>query len=471
MRMMVSLVALCLTAISAPVPAARLHLFVDDSLVETSRGVALTLHPPEGRQEVFRFDAPWEGGESGYVTVLRDGDVLRLYYRGGGEETTREVTCMATSSDGVNWLRPDLGLFEFNGSKANNIVWTAPNRKSYGGSHNFTPFIDANPAADPGARYKAVGLGIKMTPEGDDVRALAVFASPDGIRWRSLAEKAAITTGSFDSQNVAFWDARRGCYACYLRHGRDGLRSIMLTTSTDFLQWTEPQWLQFRPGQDEHFYTNAIEPYFRETSLYIGFPMRFVPQRKSVGDPPRQTDGVSDAVFISSRDGIRFDRVFREAFIRPGPDPCNWGKAHSNQTPAWGIVPVSPEQIAVYWSDSACSVPVLRRGLLRTDGFASVRAGFGGGEFVTVPMKVEGASLAMNFATSAVGGVRVEVRDDAGAPVPGYGLDDCPVVFGDEMGRIVRWTGGRDLAPLAGRTIRLRFVMNDADLYSLRFCD
>jgi hypothetical protein len=64
--------------------------------------------------------------------------------------------------------------------------------------------------------------------------------------------------------------------------------------------------------------------------------------------------------------------------------------------------------------------------------------------------------------------VRVEIQDAGGLPVPGFALDDCPEIIGDETARIVTWKGGGDLSALAGRPVRLRFAMKDADLFSLR---
>ena len=56
-----------------------------------------------------------------------------------------------------------------------------------------------------------------------------------------------------------------------------------------------------------------------------------------------------------------------------------------------------------------------------------------------------------------------------GTPVPGFTLDDCSEIYGDQIARVVQWKGGDALPPLQGRPIRLRFVMSDSDLYSLRF--
>ncbi|MBX7243892.1 MAG: hypothetical protein K1X53_00235 [Candidatus Sumerlaeaceae bacterium] len=445
----------------------RRQLFVDKDLIEKSENLDLRMHSPVPREAVFSFDAPWEGKESGYTTVFRDDNELRMYYRGGGE-TTQEVACLATSNDGVSWIRPKFGLYAFNGSKDNNIVYVGRGT-SYWEAHNFTPFKDTNTSTPAEQRYKALGLGRHKTATGETVKALVALISADGIHWTLLQEAPVITKGSFDSQNVAFWDSVRNQYVCYSRHGRNGVRSVQLSTSPDFIHWTEPKWLNFGPGTLEQFYTNAIQPYPLEPSLYLGFPMRFVPARKSIGFPERKVDGLSDSVLISSHDGLDFTRTFREAFIRPGLDVENWGSAHSNNTPACGLLQTSDSDISLYWAEHCNMVPRMRRGTIRTDGFASVHAGDDTGRFLTPPLRFSGRRLLLNVSTSAAGSVRVGIRDAGGLGIPGFDTRDCIEVYGDELNRIVLWNGNPSLERLAINPIRLEFEMKDADLYSFRF--
>jgi hypothetical protein len=451
----------------------ELQLFADRWLIDRLERAKLVLHSPVPREVVFEFDAPWEGSGSGYVTIMRDGERYRMYYRGGGE-FAREHTCLAFSDDGVHWTRPSLGLFEFEGSKENNIIWTGA-EKAYWESHNFSPFRDDNPGVPLEQRYKAVTLG-RREVAGERRKVLLAFASPDGVRWQPLREEAIITGGSFDSHNVAFWDTVREQYVCYFRASRDGKRSIRRATSADFVTWSEPEWLDFGDTPLEHFYTNGIVPYFRAPQLYLAFPQRFVPERRTVGADNRPIDGVSDAVFMSSHDGLYWHRTFMEAFIRPGPDQRNWGGAHGNSCPSWGIVPTGEGEISIYWAehygnwpDDRESVPRLRRGALRTDGFASVHADYAGGEMVTRPVLFEGRNLVINYATSAVGWVKVELQNETGTPLPGFKLEETIEIFGDELARVVCWQGGSEVSKLAGRPVRIHFAMKDADLYSLRF--
>ena len=144
------LVAILITAdVSSAEPIEignRLELFVDDHLIDKIDGdVRQQLLKPEPKEVVFVADEPWEGNTSGYYTFFQDGDLYRMIYRGWQHDEQKkaahkEVTCYAESKDGIHWTKPKLGLFEWNGSKENNIVWLGP------GTHNFTAFRDDNPA-------------------------------------------------------------------------------------------------------------------------------------------------------------------------------------------------------------------------------------------------------------------------------------------------------------------------------------
>ncbi|MBI5832073.1 MAG: hypothetical protein HZB16_07155 [Armatimonadetes bacterium] len=106
---------------------------------------------------------------------------------------------------------------------------------------------------------------------------------------------------------------------------------------------------------------------------------------------------------------------------------------------------------------------------LRTDGFVSVNAPAKGGQLLTKPLVFGGRELVINYSTSAAGRVQVELQTSDGDAVPGFALTDCPPIVGDQIEHVVAWKGGSDLSAVAGKALRLRFVMSDADLYSLRF--
>jgi hypothetical protein len=179
---------------------------------------------------------------------------------------------------------------------------------------------------------------------------------------------------------------------------------------------------------------------------------------------------VSDAVLLTSRGGTRYDRTFREAFLRPGLRAQQW-VSRSNY-PALNVVQTGPAEMSCYVNaDYAQPVAHLRRYSWRLDGFASVHAPYEGGELLTKPITFSGSRLFLNFSTAAAGGIRVEAQDAGGKPIPGFTLADSAELLGDDIERAVHWKSGDDVSRLAGQVVRLRFVMKEADVFALRFAD
>ncbi len=511
----------------------RLELMLDDYLIaRLSGGAELRLNKPVPREVALVTDRPWEGNACGYFTIFQDGDIYRMYYRGNQfvmTETTLDeashpvVVCYAESDDGVNWVKPDLGLVEFNGSTKNNIILSSQH-SSFPVS-DFAPFKDANPNAAPDAKYKAWTVG--TAPRG-----LHPLKSPDGIHWTPMSDEAVITVGLFDSQNLAFWDTVRGEYRDYhrnefridktmesgyvsaefridktgeepyaaqkvkggqgesLRGSRYG-RDILTATSNDFIHWSEPEYVNYTQGRTDELYINTISPYFRAPHIFLGLPVRYIDRgwsdamedlpeleerRRRANVVERYGSALCDGMFMSSRDGQTFN-LWQESFLRPGLRPQdNW--VYGDNYPGWGLVATrsifagAPDELSFYategyWRGESMN---LRRYTLRVDGFASVQAPLSGGELITRPLIFAGRELVLNFSASAAGSIQVELlRDQMDMPIEGFGLEDCIEVLGDDLNRVVRWSGGKDLKSLSGVPLRLRFILKDADLYSLRF--
>jgi hypothetical protein len=251
---------------------------------------------------------------------------------------------------------------------------------------------------------------------------------------------------------------------------------VSLARSDDFLNWSKPEQMNFGNTPMEHLYTNQTTPYFRAPHILLALPMRFMPGRKVLTEEQAQALGVSpnykgdcaDAVFMSSRGGSRYDRTFMEGFLRPGTDAGNW--ASRAGLTALGIVPTGETEISIYkQAHYAQHSAHLVRYTLRTDGFVSVNAPYAGGMLLTKPLIFKGNELIVNFSASAAGSLRVQIENESGAPFLGYALADSEEIIGDSIERIVRWKGGPDVNVLAGKPVKLRFAMKDADLYSIRF--
>lgn len=472
----------------------RLELFVDDYLIDRLSGKAeLQLHHPEPHEIALVHDAPWEGGGSGYHSVFQDGDRYRMYYKawqidvaGGKMKTDAHplYCCYAESDDGIAWRKPELGLNDFRGSKANNIVIASgPMGPLTLDAGHPAVFKDENPAAPADARYKAV---VRLSsPKG-----LAALKSPDGLHWSLLHDAPILTDGAFDSQNLAFWDGARGEYRAYWRIFSGKTRAIRTASSPDFIHWEHQADVQYVDSPVEQLYTNQVKPYPRAPHLLIGFPTRYTerPWSDSLRALPdrehremrsaatqRYGTAITEGLMMASRDGLTFKR-WNEAFLPPGIErPGTWNYGH--QYIAWHLVetksalPGAPKEFSLYageryWNSKGSA---LRRYTLRIDGFVSATAPMSGGELLTKPLTFQGGKLVLNFATSAAGSLAVELQDAAGQALPGFALADCSELFGDTLERTVTWKGGADVSALAGRPVRLRFVLKDAHVYSLRF--
>lgn len=439
----------------------RRELFVDRLLVGELKNTALKLHEPQLAPPV---SPPRPHGH--YATVLKAADKFQFYYRGdtkpgnhwkqGWEQYHEgEVTLYAESADAIHWTLPKLGLFEHPTFPQGNVVLM----NEFLVNHNFTPFIDTRPGVPAEEKYKALGgLAYQSHAEHLAVRdkrgpgGLKAFASPDGIHWKKMREEPVIPEAwgkYFDSQNYAFWSESEQCYVCYFRRFIKGMRGIARTTSKDFIIWTPFVEMQANLPK-EHLYTACTQPYFRAPHLYIALPTRFMDKRGAA----------TDILFMSTRGGGKYDREFTESFIRPGIGKDGW--ADRANYAAIGIHQTGDAEMSMFLTGG-------RRFTLRLDGFVSVNAPLVGGEFITKPFVFSGKELEINYSTSAAGQVRVELQNDEGQPLPGFTLDDSEPIYGDHIARIVKWKSAPDSSALAGKPVRLRVEMSDADLYSLRF--
>ncbi len=474
----------------------RLELFVDDYLIDHLDRVELRLQRPQ------RMPLPKSPLRGGYVTVIKDGDLYRAWYRGNVAGFVPdpwfsghpgEITCYAESLDGHEWIFPDLGIYDIEATQPftsptvkedwhpNNVVLA--NLPPF--STNFSPFLDTREGVPENERYKAIAghPGYNRDVEADG---LHTFVSPDGIQWEKLSEDPAIPYDmswmhAFDSQNVAFWSEEEGLYVCYLRlwmpredvqladdisarrgdHGGSrNLRAIGRSTSPDFINWSEPE-LTYPNLPGEHLYTSQTHPYFRAPHIYLATPSRYLAGRvrEEATIPMR---GSMDILFMTWRAGQNnYTRLFHDAFIRPGLDPMRWGN-RANYV-ALNVVPTGPTEMSIWHTHSG------HRYVLRTDGFVAAQAGAQPGELVTKPLTFSGDALFINYSTSAAGGVRVEIQDASGAPLEGFELENCLEIIGDEIERAVRWKGDPDLDALSGQAVRLRFVLLETDLFSFQF--
>ncbi len=436
----------------------RIEMFTDRYLIESLENTAFKINPPERKEEVLRFEEPWEGRGSLGNTVFKHNGKIYLYYRGfpddARDEDKMQTTCLAISDDGIHFEREKFNRIAYNGITENNIVFMGVE------AHNFMAFYDENPACPDDAKFKAVG-GLLS------IGGLYAFKSADGIVWERMSESPVITKGQFDSMNTAFYDTASGVYRCYSRYwldgGYTGYRAIQSCTSTDFIHWSEPVPNTYIDKDEitEHYYTNATRPVPGAEHMLVSFPMRYVPGRTKLEG--YKSKGVSDAIFMSSRDGINWSNPFKTAWISPSLNERTW--TQRNYITVAGIIERDSEfsfyvEERYMWDDCA-----IVRYTLPKHRFGSLYANSDSGQLLTKPFIFEGNGLFLNYATSATGYISVAVLDEGGNVIPGFGFEECGEIYGNELQKEVVW-GGKSLADLSGKKMRLSITLNDAHLYA-----
>jgi hypothetical protein len=248
------------------------------------------------------------------------------------------------------------------------------------------------------------------------------------------------------------------------------------STSKDFKTWSATTPMTFGETPMQHLYTNQTHPYFRAPQIYVAIAARFMPGRQVISDEdakklnvnPKYYKDCSDAVFITTRGGSVYDRTFMQGFILPGIGLSNW--VSRTNYPALNVVQTSPVEMSVYVNqDYAQPSAHLHRYSMRLDGFASVYGNWDGGELQTKPFIFDGEKLYINFSTSAAGGVRIEITDFDGNAIEGFERENCSEIIGNEIEKEVTWNNNMNLKNISGKPVKLRFLLNDAHVYSFRF--
>ncbi len=427
----------------------RIEMLVDDYLIESVENISIRKNDPLCVGKAVEYTGAWEQKGSLGVSVLDNGEQVMLYYRGfpglhAKDEDEHQTACLAVSTDGMHFTPANINEMEYNGNKENNIVLM------HSCCHNFAPFYDTNPLAKENERYKAIG-GTLLGNGG-----LLAYKSRDGIHWEPMCQEPVITQGTFDSLNMAFFDQEIGMYRCYYRrftgHRFQGRRIIVSAVSKDFIHWQDATPNVYLPEKEEDLYTNATRPVPGAEHIYISMPMRFHPSRKKYSDYP--SIGVSDCVFMTSRDGVHWNRTLNDAFISGGLYSHEWTQRCF--IPLGGIVSrgdhfyfyVSKNYM---WEDAGIyvySVPKYR--------FLSLYADEDGGQILTKELLFTSDDIYLNYATSAYGYVIVTIIDEQGQEI--FKSEE---IFGNELSHPFHVEG------LAGQKGRLKLELCAAHLYAL----
>ena len=481
----------------------RRHLFLDDVLIAQGEGISFAAHPARIAERVL------DPGD-GWISVAEGDDgVIKLYTMGPGA-----APLVYTSRDGVHFDAPDIGLGDHGGF--HNLLMTDPATVG-------SVIIDPNgPASE---RWKLVS-GLRGRG------GLFVYTSPDGLHFTRNSTAAlpfwvgSATTLFYDDQRQVYVVHNRTDYFRNAEWGND--RRQVLTEVCDLMTpWPftpvtperirevgatrriaarqlDPWWLDNGPLAPGGFsleypiayeadpkidpvgadiYNTRAQKYAWAPDAYVAFPLVFFHYhnegpgtRKTLSDPARgRGTGIVETQLAVSRDGLHWRRYPRPAYVSPTVID---GFPIVRPYTGMGMVRRGREiwQYCVSYPtyhDTAEKNPrktAIHRLVQRVDGFVSADSAYTGGRIVTRPLRFKGDRLVLNIDTGATGFAQVGILDGNNNPIPGFGVDDCVYINGNEIDYPVEWLGkGSDLAALQGRTIRLEIRMRGSSLYALQF--
>ncbi|MEN8193647.1 MAG: hypothetical protein ABFS12_12570, partial [Bacteroidota bacterium] len=442
------------------------QLFIDDYWIADSSNIKITLHQPEKHPNnpLIEGDVPWEQNPYCFGTVIYDEEesIFKFWYQSYNDVDVslleRTPILYATSIDGLNWIRPNLGLFEFQGSKENNIIL-----QNYGYHDLYSPSIIKDKLdPDPARRYKMVWWDFPLGDEEYQDDGMCVAFSPDGIHWRKHPDNPVIhvnkTEKSISDVMSVMHDKNNGKYVAYTKGWAEpwpSHRQIVRTESNDFIHWSEPEVVISHKHdlKDPQSYGMTTSQYGRN---YIGLMY-------SYKKPGNET---IDVQLTISHDNKNWSRVANQKTFIPLGKEGSWDDGMIFTTPPFNY----GDQTLIYYSgwDNSHNSKERRRssiGLatLRKNRFVSLDADNKSGSVITNLINNAAGELFVNVNANG-GTLRAELLDTQGNPIPGYTINDCLPVQSDEIIHLVQWRD-HEKFPVTSELIQIRFELNNASLY------
>ena len=482
------------------------HLFIDDHEIQQVDNLARTLHPLEHfpNNVVLRPEHRWENAGIQLGTApfwdRSDARFKTIYVADGApadsdEAGRRSYSCYAESADGINWEKPFLGLCDYP-----EPTWTG---KPIGRENNILPSLSG---ILRGPVYDAVDRDDQRRYKGffHGSKGLHRVISPDCLHWEEMDGDP---LPSHDVAQLTLQEDPHLFIAMAKQTGPYG-RSYCLTTSEDFIDWTDQE-LVFHADQidqengferlrrfyDDDRYKTPIYnrpeewrtdiynfPVIPYEGLYLALPV----MHHWAGKKPPLYENVESRKSVEltvSRDLRHWERVAdRKPFLELSPIGDGGAYDLAQLVSTEGFVRRNNE----LWfflsglKHRALSVADVTAGMLfdssavyvtklRTDGFVALKGGIEWGSVVTKPLEITTPDLRINV-DSWRGKVRAEVLDvEEDRPLPGFAAEDCVGATVDNIDEGVRWKKKSNVGELVGRTVRLRFSLWQAELYSYWF--
>lgn len=438
-------------------------------------GIELAAVQAEKTGPLVPNDREWEF-MMGYCSLHDLGGKFGLWYEvvPPGGYGGKNLICYAESEDGKKWVKPELGLVEFGGSKRNNIVIDGA-KCPFGGLHGNSVFIDN--LAPENERFKIVYMSYssegpdeailrKLKEEspasidefGEQMRtAILLGTSPDGLRW-TFSDQI-LFSHMCDSQTCVYYDEFLGKWVLYTRTYPLGRRGIGRAETGDMKRWPVPEtilWMHGSLDPSIDLYCNSKSLYPGTRTMHVMFPTLYL----------RRADTCALGM-ASSPDGVAWSWL-PERIMECGPDGswdagCLFGGVGLTHLP--GDLVALPYQAYEYPHKYPRSGRVGRIGLAlwKRERLAAMQAEEVG-EFWTVNLKAPGDQLYLNFEAKMPGYVKVGVEG-----VDNRGVDDCDLLVGDHLKKLVTWKGQSSIGVPKDKPFCLRFQLKAAKLFSFEF--
>ncbi len=444
------------------------QLFVDDYLIAQT-DLDRTFHTAEKLETnpVLHPETPLEcppgrlagaAPKSGGLWWDPKEEIFKLWYEAGW----CEASAFATSPDGLNWSRPDLGIVP------------GTNRILPGVLPDSTAVFLDHSASDPSQRFKM------LIREPGSWGGGLTLVSGDGIHW----SMPGIRTGMMNDRSTIFYNPFRKKWIFSIRSLAYG-RTRHYREHDDFLagaKWSDdepvfwasaddcdipdPEW-----GCPTQLYNVDAVAY---ESLMLGlFQIHRGPSNQVCVE--RGVPKMTDLSLAYSRDGFHWHRPDRRALIASERAPGKWDRGYVQSV--GGVCVIMRDELWFYYSGvrggnkdtdpeggmyANRSMGVAR---MRRDGFASMNAGSQGGVLTTRPVRFNGSHLFVNVDCPR-GELRVEVLDSEGLTIRGFSSSDSLPISEDSTKRAVDWRDGEDLSELRGQTVSFRFNLREGSLFS-----
>lgn len=496
------------------------ELFLDNQMIEVSPGVSRVLHPARKHllNPVVKCDRWCDGNIIQPYTTMYDHEdkLFKMWARTGTGHGFPYVDGHAaymtylTSTDGVNWNKPELGVIEVAGRRDHNIVFNSDSaaKSIAAGFEKKSDYVLPTKKQPPQGK-KAFFWGVNKHPNPrnasekfvalaivqDHRRGAHIVTSPDGIQWSCASSPFWQTphdvsgTGDDCLMHLMFdklkkkWVIYRRIVPefsermvaadidCERKRADRYYRSYAYAESDDLIEWNNHQHiLSMDPDDppDTELYQFGC---YQLGQTYVGFMSVFyrrIPQPINIH-------------LTTSRDGINFTRVCRgEPFIPHGLLGYYDYMAMSCSQPEPIVV---DDTVYVYYAGlnfphngevSATKPAELHSGAalatFKRDRYASLSTSDldpGPSRIITKPFVVHHPRLYLNAATWMRGSIHIEVLTPDWQPVEGFTQKEARGILGDALNHPVQWKKNTDLSQLLGKEIRLKFYMDRARVYTM----